>query len=439
MSKKNRLKKSKARNETELPSPSKPPAGPPLLILGLLGIAFCVAAYLGWTSLGSGSVAGCGPASGCNDVLSSRWSSWLGVPVSLLALPLYLILMVSVLRVGKDKIANCVDVLAFSAVASSVMIGLVAVWFTGIQAFVIGKFCPWCLTAHLAGLMASLLIVKRFWLPRTDADWAGLLTGRFRGYAVMVGGLGVLLLVGGQIAYEPDSFAVETVQNDPKPVESPKETEAETKLTDRLTLHGGRFQLKASEHPLIGKADAGNYMLSLFDYTCHHCRSTHPYLRALMETFPDDLAVISLPTPLNADCNPMMQRLGRKTNAAHRDACQYAALSLAVFRLKPDQWQEFDHWLFTGKEPPGVARAQARAVEVVGEIASLQDAMKNRWISDEVKLAVDIYEANARSKGQGRMPQVVIGNSIVSGSINNPAKLFSVVEEQFKLHKGITE
>ena len=106
MSKKNRLKKSKDKEQKVVPSaaPVAVRKQQPLLILGLLTIAFCVATYLGWTGLQSGSVAGCGPESGCGDVLSSRWSSWLGVPVSLLALPLYLVLIVSALRVGKDRI-----------------------------------------------------------------------------------------------------------------------------------------------------------------------------------------------------------------------------------------------------------------------------------------------------------------------------------------------
>ena len=443
MSKKNRLKKSKDKEKKVSPSvsPITVKKTQPLLILGLLAVAFCVAAYLGWTGLQSGSVAGCGPESGCGDVLSSRWSSWLGVPVSLLALPLYLVLIVSTLRVGKDRIENVLDVLAFIALTSSVMIGLAAVWFTAIQGLVIGKFCPWCLTAHAAGLGASLLIARRFWFPSGESDWAHFLTRKAKGFAALSGCAGVALLAGGQIAYEPDSYAVVTLQQEAEPEvvsskEAPtEEQEIKKSRSTRLRLHGGRFLLNASEHPLIGKSEAGNYVLSLFDYTCHHCRATHPHLASLKESFPEDLAIISLPTPLSADCNQMMQRLGRKTPSAHREACNYAALSLAVYRLKPEVWQEFDHWLFTGKNAPPVSVALEHAGKLVGEVGPIRQAMKDPWVGDQIRLAVDIYEANSQAKGQGSMPQLVVGNSIVFGQINNPARLYTVVGKEFGLRK----
>lgn len=446
MSKKSRLKKSNDKEKKVDPSVVPVAANPPMpwLILGLLTIAFCVASYLGWTGLQSSSVAGCGPESGCGDVLSSRWSSWLGVPVSLLALPLYLVLIVSTARVGKDRIENVLDILAFAALSSSVMIGLAAIWFTSIQGLVIGKFCPWCLTAHAAGFGASLLIARRFWFPRGETDWAHLLTPKSKGYATLAGCAGLLLLAGGQIAYEPDSYAVVTLQEEEKDagLSTEKETETvapaeeeeiEKPRSTRLRLHGGRFLLNASEHPLIGRSEAGNYVLSLFDYTCHHCRSTHPHLASLKESFPDDLAIISLPTPLNTDCNPLMQRLGRKTPSAHREACNYAALSLAVYRLKPEVWQEFDHWLFTGKNAPPVSAALNHGGKLVGGVEQLRQAMKDPWIGEQIRLAVDIYEANSQAKGQGSMPQLVIGNSLVFGQINNPARLYTVVGKEFGL------
>lgn len=254
------------------------------------------------------------------------------------------------------------------------------------------------------------------------------------------------MLAGGQIAYEPDSYAVVTLQQETELEETPadkttakespaEEEEIEKPKSTRLRLHGGRFLLNASEHPLIGNPEAGNYVLSLFDYTCHHCRATHPHLAALKESFPDDLAIISLPTPLSADCNPLMQRLGRKTPSAHREACNYAAMSLAVYRLKPEVWQEFDHWLFTGKNAPPVSTALVHAGKLVGEAGSVREAMKDPWIGEQIRLAVDIYEANSQAKGQGSMPQLVVGNSVVFGQINNPARLYTVVGKEFGLKK----
>src|ERR1700759_5062949 len=57
----------------------------------LAWIAFSVAGYLAFHSVTGTSVAGCGMgnANGCDVVLTSSWSKWLGVPVSVLGLAVY--------------------------------------------------------------------------------------------------------------------------------------------------------------------------------------------------------------------------------------------------------------------------------------------------------------------------------------------------------------
>ena len=407
----------------------------PWFVVGLLGFAFAIAAYLGFASWQSGSVAGCGPGSACGDVLSSRWSSWLGIPVSLLALPFYILLALAAMRLSKGKSAEASERWTSVALASSLVIGWAALWFTFIQAGVIGRFCPWCLTAHAAGLLAALMVCGSVLFPGAKTRRLGRLTNRGILHAAVVGCLGVGLLVGGQLSYQPDTFTVVELSEEAPPEAEAVEQKVVSQPRDSLRLHGGRFQLKPSEYPILGQTGAPHVMLSLFDYTCHHCRSTHKHLASLIEAFPDELAILSLPTPLNTDCNPLMQRMGSKTPEAHKDACDYAALSLAVFRLKPETWQGFDDWLFAGKEPPLLEVANARAIALVGDVELLRRTMQDRWISEQVGLAVEIYEANMQAKGQGRMPQLIVGNSVLTGAVNDPNKLFALVREQFGLKK----
>src|SRR6478609_639956 len=68
------------------------PRGRPLLwsIAALASVAALVSVYLLWLSLTALAPAGCGPSSGCEEVLTSRWSRWFGVPVSGLAVAAYL-------------------------------------------------------------------------------------------------------------------------------------------------------------------------------------------------------------------------------------------------------------------------------------------------------------------------------------------------------------
>jgi uncharacterized membrane protein len=49
-----------------------------------------ITGYLSLVSLSQdGGVPGCGPESSCDQVLSSQWASWLGVPITLPGLVLY--------------------------------------------------------------------------------------------------------------------------------------------------------------------------------------------------------------------------------------------------------------------------------------------------------------------------------------------------------------
>ncbi|NBQ26088.1 MAG: hypothetical protein EBU26_17875, partial [Verrucomicrobia bacterium] len=50
-------------------------------------LAACLTLYL--SLKGSSSLPGCGPESTCDQVLSSHWGRWLGIPITLPGLVLY--------------------------------------------------------------------------------------------------------------------------------------------------------------------------------------------------------------------------------------------------------------------------------------------------------------------------------------------------------------
>src|SRR3954464_6810665 len=57
----------------------------------LAWLAFGVASYLAWHAMTQTAVAGCtvGSNAGCDVVLTSSWSKWLGIPVAVLGLACY--------------------------------------------------------------------------------------------------------------------------------------------------------------------------------------------------------------------------------------------------------------------------------------------------------------------------------------------------------------
>jgi uncharacterized membrane protein len=115
--------------------------------------AFAASAYLAWHAVTGTHVAGCGvgSANGCDMVLSSSWSKWLGVPVAVPGLACYAALAaLSVLLGVRDPrlsgwIHTIFVMLAVAAAAASV-------WFLAIQVFAIGHYCRFCIVADLCGM-----------------------------------------------------------------------------------------------------------------------------------------------------------------------------------------------------------------------------------------------------------------------------------------------
>src|SRR5688572_11622913 len=86
-------KKSKTRRASKTPSDTyalRPGPNWPLLAVSSLGIV--LTGYLAWTALSGGAVQGCSAGGGCDTVLTSRWSTLLGLPTSLWGLFGYLAL-----------------------------------------------------------------------------------------------------------------------------------------------------------------------------------------------------------------------------------------------------------------------------------------------------------------------------------------------------------
>ena len=157
-------------------SPLMPPRGTAWLawVRAFLVVAIIGAGYLAWASLHHGPVAGCGTESGCDRVLHSRWAYWLDIPVSVPALLVYLALLGATILLQKRSAPDDERGSWAAIIALSVIVAGAALWFVGLQVFVIKAFCKFCMTAHACGLTAALLCLKHIPLAKDPATpmWA---------------------------------------------------------------------------------------------------------------------------------------------------------------------------------------------------------------------------------------------------------------------------
>jgi uncharacterized membrane protein/protein-disulfide isomerase len=128
---------------------------------GLSFVALLVSGLLAWTSLSpDAALAGCGGAgSDCDAVLTSRWATWFGLPVSVPAVAVYAgILAASILidprfsPLLRERAWQALILLAVPAAGAGL-------WFTGLLVFQSDAICPYCLGVHACGLVVAGLVL----------------------------------------------------------------------------------------------------------------------------------------------------------------------------------------------------------------------------------------------------------------------------------------
>jgi uncharacterized membrane protein len=127
-------------------------------ILVLAWIAFFVAGYLAIHSVSGTSVAGCGVggSNGCDIVLTSSWSKWLGIPVAVLGLAIYAALAsLSPLLWWRNEEAS--RWITTGVVLLSVVAAGASVWFIGVQVFAIHEYCKFCLVTDTCGILLGVI------------------------------------------------------------------------------------------------------------------------------------------------------------------------------------------------------------------------------------------------------------------------------------------
>lgn len=373
----------------------------------LLAIALGVSIYLAYIAFTGAALGGCGPDSGCDRVLQSRWSRWFGIPVSIFSVIVYGVLFALTFRLGR-KMEPATQRVAWRFIIPVVVVVIASVlWFAGLQWFVLKEMCPLCMTVHGAGAIAAVLfLIAAPFRNAPEKPWQAekqvFVPPRLAGKLAAAGLAAIAFLVAGQVLQKPKTYTFQT--------------------------YDGKFQFDLNEVPLIGSPKATNRIVSLFDYTCHHCRIMHWHLMEAHHKLSNRLAIISLPNPLDSRCNSNV----RKTPSVHMEACDYAKLGLAVWRANRKAHHDFDNWIFTPEHPPALAEAQQYAAKLVGS-NQLARAMQDEWVTKTLQQGINIYSTNYLHYKNGNMPQLIIGTNLVGRTFGSTADLYKLLAD----HLGI--
>jgi len=400
------------------------------LLAGLNTIALVLSVIMSWHYLKGGSMIGCGGGSPCEQVLNSQWSTIAGVvPISGLAVGVYLAMLVASLFIGPEIEASIrrlswrvILVLAGSIAGS-------AIWFTILQKWVIGDFCPYCMTTHITGLLLAALVIWRAITEFKDnsnnvpqgkytmlkenissATSSRIIRPLHSFGMVMIGFLLAGSLVAFQIVFKPS-----TVYRDGK-------------SRDSLTA------IDYHTAPMVGSPDAPYVVTLLFDYKCPHCQKLHFLLDEVVKRYSGKVAFALCPAPLNPHCNPYIPQEAD----AFKNSCELAKIGLAVWNASREAFPAFESWMFSFDSgdrwhPRTLDATQAKAVELVGK-AKLDAAMSSSWVSQYLQTCIQIYGQTLQS-GKGGVPKMVLGSRWVIPEIYSIDDLMMIMQNSLDLPK----
>jgi uncharacterized membrane protein len=345
-----------------------------LRIAAVLGLG--LSGYLMSVSLGQRAAPpGCGPGSACETVLASKWSYWLGMPVSLPAMLTYLIVALSINQLHRQRPAENQAAAWTILTAMGATLLSAAAWFIGLQVFVLGRICPWCVAAHALGATLGTWLLLRTWRDQRLSRRSAMTMTALGAGAVVI--LAVSQAVSSTPAPPPRTLPA-------APVAGQSDTGVGEQRT--LVLLGGALVLPVAPTPQQGKPDARVALAVMLDYACPHCRRLHHELTKTATQHEGDMLVLSLPTPLAAACNEHIL----ETEPRFAGSCELARLALAVWLASPQAFAEFEHWLFEPENPRDPREARAYAAGLVGDEA-LARALADPRVEEQIRRNVGAY------------------------------------------------
>ena len=361
---------------------------------GLIILALVLSVIMSWHYLTGGYMAGCGGGSPYEQVLNSRWSLIAGIlPVSGLAMGVYLAILIASFFTGEDtelpvrRMAWSVMLILAGTVAGS------AIWFTILQKWIIGAFCPWCMTAHITGLMLTALII---WQAIRLTNQQGRKDGppAARGHLFGLMPATIRVMTGMVIA---GIMAVTQVISVPSPASSDLGPQEKIPRVDY------------SAAPVVGSPDAPYVVTLLFDYQCSQCQKIHFMLNEVVQKYDGKLAFVLCPAPLSPRCNPYVAQEVDE----FRNSCELAKIGLAVWLADHEAFADFENWMFMFESgdrwlPRSTEAARAKAVELVGR-EEFDAAWSDTWIEKYLQTSVQIYGQTIRD-GKGGIPKMVYGS-----------------------------
>lgn len=406
----------------------------------------------------------------CESVLGSRYAMWLSIPVSGLAMVLYMVVTVLLLAITEKRKESEAKIIWWVLCAAGGAIIASTVWFVYVQFGILGRICSYCLITHAVGAGVGLLILVQ----------GGRFCGAVRKGAVLVGLAGTAVLVMGQVLYVP-KYSEEVTWNEGENrwIDGGLMNEENGKkyVSDEINgdwnvdkdengdwkgnlkgdsnweggvrMLGGKVILNSATHPMIGFDSAKHFFVEVTDFTCKRCRIFSDVLEDARPELGADIGVLVVFYPLSAKCNEMImkevkpivegennERNGKKEGKTKSEeeseeeekngdmACELVRLGIAVWLADKSAYGGYHRWLFENQDEMSIDKARNRAAKLVGRRA-LEQSLDDKRIEEILRRDVRL----AKMLGVNRLPGIVAGSERFTGFPEDGKLLAEILRE----------
>ena len=357
-------------------------------IVLVLSIILCI------HSISGHGLTGCSQGTSCNQVLGSRWSFLLGsIPVSALATGAYLMLLSCLLLI--DRPGNEPDTKRLLYHLTLILSGAIAgsaVWFIGLQHYIIHAFCPYCMTAHILGIILAILCIV-FCSRRKSGKHT---------LHILLGVMTAALVAAVQLLTTPRSLAERGF------------IEEQLQLPD------------PSEMPVTGNPDAKHKITLLFDWQCSHCRKLHLMLQETVSLMNDSVAFVCCPVALSQECNPYIP----PGPDYFQGSCDLLRIGMALWNTDREAFRQYEEWYFSadpkkGWYPPSPEQAMQKAAVLAGN-TRMESALKSDSIDIYISLVTELF-GRTSINGLGAIPRLIYNGQVMIPDADTPAGLAGLI------------
>jgi protein-disulfide isomerase/uncharacterized membrane protein len=347
----------------------------------------------------------------CDAVLSSRWGTFAGISVSLLAIVVFVVGALLALPGAMGKQVGMADLLLIGLVSGSLGFALVLL---GVAALVLQHACLLCLSLDVvivAWFVTVAPLAQRFSMS-TRQPW---LQRRSAAHAATLAGLLVAIAAGAVEATRQPATA---------------STVAEVKAADEKFFDVYMQLPKVSSSDVQGTVrhvkggDAAPITIVEFsDFQCPACAHAFADLRDLVRKR-SDVRLVFRHFPLDAACNPGMQ------HSLHPDACR--AATAAECAGQQNKFWEYHDALFENQRALDRDSLFRYARDLGLDVAAFRTCLDDPATMDRVRADV----AAGATIGVDSTPTIFINGRRVDGALSQPYYDFALVIEREQLARN---